>query len=183
METIGGDRKFHEVQQRCYSDGTESWPKAHAAFRKKHALTDLPKWSDGRDLRGVASGRATDNVDICFQMWFKKTEQLHTNSAEVDCPLVMDLSQSAMRVPAGLKLRSLVANSCYYHFRRNRVLFPIEYMSCLGWPLDRLKTPNISTSGLRDLSGESMALPAVGLACMCVLTCMKDSTLWRQSQV
>ena len=99
---------------------------------------------------------------------------MHTQSdlgsvapAKVDeVPVFLDTSQSASRGAFSENyIRAMCASSSYYSFAEDRAIKPYEHLLLLGWSksLVRRAGMELSSSQLRDLAGESMGCPCIGL--------------------
>ena len=161
---------------------SRKWRQAHHDFRVAEDILDAkPVWSREKPLRGVPNNdRVTDCIDAVYSLYHKSiVSSLPAEQAMKvqTCPYILDVSQTLTRKPFCDHIRSMCANSTYYVYGLQRAITPAEHLGLLGWPHD-LNLAHLSHSQIRDLCGESMAMPCIAL-CACVLILsMQDKTVW-----
>ena len=174
--------------------GGKAWVSAHAALRSEHGIgEDWPKWSSRKELWGIPqTARVKDVIDVSVQIYMthllakrqkETTKKLTVKDLKDEewmaCPWYIDISQNASRKPFSNHLRSMVANSCFYSCLKDRVVLPVEHLLVLGWP-SNVVTASLSANSIRELAGESMACPAVGLCMLAMGLALPDTTLWER---
>ena len=78
--------------------------------------------------------------------------------------LLCDCSQNVDRKPWVCKFGTFTTSCEYYSYGLDRMIFEEEKLAMLGFNVRCLNLDSILSSQLRDLAGEAMALPCVGLA-------------------
>ena len=152
----------------------------HAKVRQEEKLTAavLPLWSSTHKLSGVTSARATDAIDLCFQITSQKagyltgaTGELSHCGEDADCfkTLYQDVSQDGARRPWANKVRSMVRNSDIYAWKQDRTLTGSEHLRCLGFETKKLDLSHHTDRELKDLAGEAMAVPSISLVSVAAL--------------
>ena len=118
-------------------------------------------WRAERELLGVAKNeRVLQLLDVAVS--------LHGTEAD----LYIDISQSVDWKPWTIgSIRSVTTGTQIFALQRDRLVTEMELMRCLGFPPWSIPE-GLSRHTLRDLCGQCMALPAVGLAMLSVMTCM-----------
>ena len=97
-----------------------------------------------------------------------------------DCDLYVDVSQSLDWKPWTVgSIRSLTTGSQIFSLRLDRLLTEFEVLLCLGFK--PYSIPELSRTTLRDLAGQCMALPAVGLAMISVLSSLQAPGLFKRA--
>ena len=141
----------------------------HAEIRKKENLPAV-MWSVSRSLAGCgAAPRAIDVIDLTYSRFHKKcTEDGQIPNSDDGlfdhCSWYVDISQEVgRRAYTDGRLRALCGGTTYYSYQRQRLLLPEEHLMCMGWARGSYSREHISDHSLRDLAGESMAPPAIGL--------------------
>ena len=121
--------------------------------------------------------RMLEALDICYARFHKRALVEHPETRDphtglFPCEWVLDLSQDAARKAHAPLIRSMCANSLFFDFGSDRVLHPAEHLVALGWPHDVVQGVGLSPSSVRDLAGESMSPPCIGLAVMALSTAL-----------
>ena len=98
------------------------------------------------------------------------------------CPWIVDVTQSLHRRPWSESVRSMCSSSVFYSFPSQRCFQAKEHLQLLGWPTT-VATHFLPEAQIRDLAGESMAMPAIALAAAAAILCLPDTTLWEQIAV
>ena len=90
--------------------------------------------------------------------------------------LLVDISQSVNRHPWTLgRLHTVTTSTKAYSFALERVLAPEEVLMMYGWPRPMAEAPHsIGRSRMRNLVGETMALPTIGAAIAAVLVAASE---------
>ena len=117
-----------------------------------------------------------DALDLCYSRYHKKCmsadeSRRHPETGLFeDCPWVVDLSQDASRKPHAPNIRAMCANSLYFVYESDRTLQPQEHLNVLGWPHGIASGTSLSSSAIRELAGESMSPPCIGVvgAAVCI---------------
>ena len=152
------------------------WQSTHRALRQQKGITEqFLDWTKHKKVSGVPrTARYLDVINYashCYQLQLLQDKAREDPAVAGDvralgdawkhCPYVCDYTQSADRSPwtAG-HVRSICANSSFYHFGMDRVLLPKEHLMLLGWS-SSTDVSGLSQSAIRDLAGESMACPCV----------------------
>ena len=134
------------------------WQQSHAKLRESLGLCEQDRWSRQHGRHGLPYGeRVSDTIDLAWQQHVALSRRNGEPSPSLQ--LVLDTSQSSYRSAVAPTFRSIVCNSTFFAFARNRMVHPREHMRILGWPEEYI--PDCSASQLRDLSGESMAMPSI----------------------
>ena len=163
------------------------WIKKHAQVRSKHAIKPhFHKWTSECLCTGIpVSDRAHDLVDLAGEVFQSRllAEGVDSKDGEVwkTCDYCLDLSQCGSREPFSQKCRSMVSNTNLFFYPRSRALVPKEHLLLLGWPL-HMSTKGLTPTAIRDLCGESMAVPCVALATMAVVLNIPDGSLWQMGR-
>ena len=163
-----------------------SWRAMHAKTREHWGLTHAPTWSAQKSLTLLPTlDRITDCVDICYAVHHKAARELKntimTEADEIEeCDLILDCSQSVNRKPWSNHVRSICSGSLLYLFKADRCLLPEEHLLLLGWPCHKTRTSMLSAGQVRDLAGESMAMPCIATASAALMLNLPDTTLWPQ---
>ena len=146
----------------------EAWKGKHASMRAKLEAVG-EKWSSTHSLKGITTERGKDVVDLCHEI-------------TKDDAMVVDISQDASRLPWAKRVRSIVKNSELYSFSKDRTLHGVEHLRLLGFPTQKLNIP-LTASELKDVSGEAMAVPAIGLVTFCLLHSVAfPDALWDEGE-
>ena len=170
-----------------YTGRSDGWKQVHETIRQAIPEESRPdrSWDVGHDLRGVgASLRVRDLINLTYEQHHSKMKSLGEelpSSGYYKCDLYLDVSQDAKRnaVMEG-SLRSLCAGSCFYSFRADRSITAAEHLLLCGWSekaVTDVLAVGMKPSILRDLSGESMAPPCVGL-CLTALCLCLGGNVW-----
>ena len=122
--------------------------------------------------------RQKELLDVAYldtQAWLMKEGQA-SERENVISGLVADVSQNIGRRPWGL-IRTFTQSSQVYCFERDRLLLPHERLRCLGFPDVQTLTKDMSFAEASSLVGQAMAVPAVTMACLCLLVaaCEKNA--------
>ena len=156
-------------------DKSAGWCKTHEAARRMERLPAI-SWRAQRYLTGVPPlERPRDVLDLCYQRYWKATEERYKKEGKdfqsligedglIACRLFADLSQDGRRKAFAPHLRSMCSSSAYYTFDRDRMISPWEHLEFLGWHVSRLRLDGLTLHAVRDLAGEAMAAPSIGLA-------------------
>ena len=157
------------------------WHKKHATIREAELgeETDATPWNgQGRETLGLHTERGIDLVNIC---WAIESNKAKAKGEAVPEHLVVDTSQCVTRRPWSYRIRSMTTTSCFFHFSSQRCIVAAEHFKILGFEdlspecLDRL-----SEKKLKDLCGESMSPPCVGLAAASLLVVFRECGLWER---
>eukprot|EP00971_Amphidinium_carterae_P252474 5012224-Amphidinium_carterae.4 len=144
----------------------DAWEAKHAALWHARGGKPSALWSSTHSLIGVSTRRQIDIIDLAWTVWQQKQLQ--------DLPHV-DISQSASRMPVSRGIRSVVSASTLYSYQKDRVVTAAEHWGLLGFPAN-VDLHMLTTSQIRDLSGEAMGLPQVGLCLL--LVALELETVW-----
>eukprot|EP00971_Amphidinium_carterae_P335431 6471264-Amphidinium_carterae.4 len=126
-------------------------------------VKDMPRWSASNEMRGVNSQRARDLIDLACQMQDKED----WGSSKF---LTIDYSQSAERKPwSHSSCKSLVCASSLFICSRDRIAHPVEHAAMLGFDIKTMNFEGLSWSEIRDLTGDAMAAPTVGVVALAFL--------------
>ena len=141
--------------------------KTHQHIRLAEGLPSIA-WSEHKTLRGVSKGaRVIDCIDVAYSRLHKarlQADDLVAADGLFENDLLVDISQDASRKPSTEgQLRALCGGSTLYSMKLDRQLLAMEHLMCLGWGRASLKLSELSENQIRDLAGESMAPPAIGL--------------------
>eukprot|EP00971_Amphidinium_carterae_P333518 6468300-Amphidinium_carterae.6 len=166
----------------------DGWRQKHLEVKQKLGLLDceIPAWTDHKKLGLVQDlDRLRDCINTCYAVHHQKeTKAGKTPTDGVLFPFnqVLDLSQGLDRSPWSTNVRSICGGSNLYIFQQQRCLRPSEHLELLGWPaeLATRKTEKLKHAQVRDLAGESMALPCVALANLALIAVLPDPTLWSE---
>ena len=150
----------------------ENWKLTHQKVRADyHIATDSVMWSTQHKLRGVPQGaaRVRDCIDLAYQVVTAK-------DADADLTnLLVDISQDGSRQAWSSHLRSLTKTSSFYSYQVDRLLCASETLSALGFPT-HLSWQNMSEAQIRDLAGESFAVPCASTCALVLAGLLSD--LW-----
>eukprot|EP00971_Amphidinium_carterae_P288790 5734399-Amphidinium_carterae.1 len=89
--------------------------------------------------------------------------RLTTTLSGLHCNYMVDITQNGHRKPWSVQPRSICGDSKLFFFPRGRALVAVEHLLLMGWKA----TTNVSGATahqVRDLAGEAMAPPCVGMA-------------------
>ena len=159
------------------------WKKHHRQVREKFSLQDkqssrwMEKRGSGYNFR--ASQRVLDMINLAWDVEYSRNRTM--SMEELEQRLMIDISQSAHRIPWSTKLRSITTSTALYSYRLKRVLHPLELLSLLGFPLQKISLKaerEISPKQIQDLAGEAMALPCAGLIAQALALSLP---LWQNS--
>ena len=126
-------------------------------------------WSSSHQLERFVTERARDAIDLCNELWLARSKSQLPGSCSVSAStppqnrLIIDLSQDASRSPWAERMRSRDKNSDFYSYQADRTVLGIEHWMCLGFPTEKLNVQGLTQHELKDVSGEAMACPCVGL--------------------
>ena len=150
---IGRGRKSQKDVSECKVE-TQKWRKNSQTVLKMHQLEKATA-SDQRMLKGLSrTDRVLDLIDVGFA-WFSSKEGA-TDS------IYIDVSQDVGHKPWSRGfVRSLTTSSEVYDGDSDRILLPQEHLALLGFGAVTLG--ELSHRQIRDLAGESMSPPCVGL--------------------
>ena len=149
-------------------------------------LKDAPSFVKGHALAGVAEkARVRDSIDLCYALHHQRMLEKEVGASggpkrnaagffDIDC--VLDTSQDMSRKPWAQRVRSMCSGSAFCYFPRDRMIVPREHLALLGF--GQVCTTSLSHAQLRELSGEAMACPSVGLCLLTLATCLVDKSLW-----
>lgn len=176
-----------DVPEREKRDPRLRWMLESAETRRRLAESGCPMafehpWTDsGALLRGLAgTPRQKDILDIAFLSHSHRLN-LHPGSDEAKeaarssvpggLGLVVDVSQSVERHPWSYeRLHTVTTSTRAYSFSLERVLAAEELLMMHGWPREIAEAPHtIGRAAMRDLVGETMALPTVAAAMAALL--------------
>ena len=156
----------------------------HARVREKYGISsEQRRWTAESSCRGLpCSARARDLVDLCAQIWEKRQRSLGSSDPDClkKCVYIVDISQDGSREPCAERCRSLVSNSSLFCYSRDRLLVPKEHLLLLGWP-QCVRVQHLSPTAQRDLAGESMSPPCVGLAALSACLGLEDRSLFQRA--
>ena len=144
----------------------------HAELKQKKKLHEAPVFSRSHSLRGlklasVGVTRERDCVDIAYAMATKE------GLSSIEC---VDVSQSIWRRKPGMggQIPTLTTGASIFLYQRDRLALPLEGFLFHGWPASVSESiDGLSDAELRDLIGESMALPTMGMALVCCLSALQ----------
>ena len=126
----------------------------------------------------AASERTRDLINVVYRKFHvaKRSQGMIPNpDGFYTCDLVLDVRQDVRRsTKTEGHLRSMCSGSVYYSFCLDRAIQAIEHLALLGWSQASLSSiaQEFSPSMIRDLAGESMACPCVGLAASALALCV-----------
>ena len=92
------------------------------------------------------------------------------------CDVYIDISQDGRRKAFAPHIRSMCSNASYYSYEHDRLISPVEHLKFLGWDVSRLSLRGLSLNAVRDLAGEAMSAPSIGV-CITALALQIDSAL------
>ena len=176
----------------------EAWKGVHSKLRDELPVDSLPpkKWTASHKLAALPqSTRVRDLVDLLHAQSYSKLKLDPRTAAEPDTAfertqLIVDVTQDARRHTCSVNcshgsqsLRSMCSGSNFYMFSRDRCVVPCEHMMLLGWSPAEIKrvlnnTPSLKPSALRDLAGEGMGAPCIGLAVASLMLVM-GGQIWQ----
>ena len=164
-----------------------AWQRSHEHARRTEALPRL-SWCEHKYLTAVpALHRPRDVVDLTYQRYHKSMlaecqkkgacfESLLDKHGLLPCSLLVDVSQDGRRKAYAQHIRSMCSNACYYSFTQDRLVSPVEHLKFLGWDVGRLSFRNLTANAIRDLAGEAMSAPSIGI-CITALALQIDAAL------
>ena len=82
---------------------------------------------------------------------------------------MVNVSQDIARRAWGYVCPTLCKSSELFSYDRQRMIHPAEHLITLGFDISGLKLSQFSHKELKDLSGDSMAMPCVVTVMACVL--------------
>ena len=145
---------FEELQCRKGKAAKTTWQQSSASMWERLSTSAKKKrWSEDHELLGIRTARCRDVVDLGW-------------AHSLTTPLYCDVSQSASQKPWSKTLRSMVSQSQFYSYSRDRLITSREHWQLLGFDATRLKFLDLSPSQVKNLAGEAMAPPNVTLVCM-----------------
>ena len=157
-----------------------------AAVREVNGLSDMafPKWTSQKQLHMVpCNERVLDLIDSVYGLHHKSlnlSESAKASQLVQPCSLIVDITQSLARKVFSTSVRSMCSHSQYYSYELDRLLLPVEHYALLGWKLSDIEVGFLTGAQQRDLAGESMAVPCVGLACAALALSLPLEDLWKQ---
>ena len=127
-------------------------------------------WRAQKQLLGVAQNpRVLQLLDVAVS--------IHGRDAD----LYVDISQSLDWKPWTIgSIRSVTTGTQIFSLQRDRLVTEVELMRCLGFPPWSIPA-SLSRHALRDLGGQCMALPAVGLALISVISAFDVPGLYKRA--
>lgn len=175
------------VPERDEAERVEQWKADSAEARGRLEAAGCPlafgnPWTDTRPtLRGLAgTGRQKDILDVaflssCHQLGLhpasREAEEAARGHATGSLGLLVDVSQSVQRRPWSLSnLHTVTTSTKAYSCLLERVLAPEEVLLIYGWPRAMAEANhNLGRAAMRNLVGETMALPTIAVAMVSML--------------
>ena len=127
-------------------------------------VASTARWSEMHNLSGVVNERCVDLINLAW-------------ASVGRLPLYCDLSQSASRKPWCQSVRSIVSASVIYSFEADRILILEEHYRLLGIDME---LPPLTPGDHRNLTGEAMAAPSVGLGILLAVAQLPD--VWERQE-
>ena len=185
---------LHVLCEASGGGGGQKWKEVHATMRAS-LPSPTPCWSRSHCMKGVGPApRVLDVIDVIYSRYHHvAAESLKDNEdgkeSKVDmeagrckpCSLIVDVSQDARRgAYADAAVRSMCSGSVFYSYQHDRLLCPSEHLLLLGWNRGVVESlpDSLTPPMLRELSGESMACPSVGVALSALLATM-GAGVWK----
>lgn len=107
-------------------------------------------------------------MDLLDVAWHSSTRgKSEKEVQEVQQILVCDISQGVERSPWHTMVPTFTTSGEYYMFGPDRLIEEPEKLSALGF--DKVNLEGLSTSEVKDLAGEAMALPSIGSILIAVI--------------
>ena len=156
------------------------WEEESARLRATLRLHDRRPWTASQGFKGHGlphTRRVKDLLDVCF------AERCKQIGADVSVPRVakefsgmqnflVDVSQSHSRRTSSNvagEAPCLTTSSQLYSFKLDRALVAYENLLLQGWPPSTQIPACMSEEDVRDLAGEGIALPCLGLVVSALL--------------
>ena len=118
-------------------------------------------WTDLGGARGVCGERKLDLVNVAWAMHEAENARLNRPVADLKHNLFVDLAQTILRKPWGVRLRSARQRCQIYSFEYDRCLVGSDLMRICGWPKGLLD--GCSESDLMAVATESTSVPLASL--------------------
>ena len=113
-------------------------------------------------------------MDIAFAMYVKSCNGVVHGPDR--CDWLVDVSQDASRKPWSRVFRSLHKGSEIFCMCKDRLALPQEHLRMLGLPC--CTTDHLTGSVVRELAGEGMGAPCIGVCMISLFVSLQDSSLW-----
>ena len=140
----------------------------------RHSLNTSKAWAGWTSQPGFASRgikvtpRVKDLMD-CAVAWHLRNRNLplwlSEDSKAALSEVFIDVSQNHVRLPWS-KLDNVAPcftrSTCMYSCQRDSVVYPEEMARMMGWPSDMDVPGNVTSQKLKDMVGNSIALPCLG---------------------
>ena len=147
----------------------KKWPAKHASLRAKLQASGptRERYSSCHDVRGFSNARTLDAIDVCYEATSSAQQEQH------QC-VILDTSQDLGRLPWGKGvIPTLTRSSDLYFYPQHRAIAGLEHLRVLGFHTDELDFSASPDTALRDLSGDSMAVPVVSLMAVALILVMQ----------
>ena len=162
--------------------GTE-WQACSSEVRGQLEIGHGNNWAARPGTRGVPnSARQHDAVNIAYADHYRQVKKLVPNATveQVTRDLFVDVNPSVKYRSWGW-VKGMTTGSQYYSFELKRELEPIEHLLLLGFDTNRLDTTNLSSSDMRDLTGNAHSLLQTGIVMFSLLLNMNLPVVFCQS--
>ena len=158
---------------RAQSNGAvEVWKAKHESVRQKNGIEHQLPWSMGLPELIGKSARTRDIIDLGYTI----LKSLSTPEPE-DSVMFIDTSQCATRSPWCLRTVNVLTTSTeLFSYGARRYLIPREYFRLMGF--EGFNPGSLSPSCQKDLMGEGMSIPCIGLVLYALATSMP--TFWER---
>ena len=127
-------------------------------MKDKHGLGEVQPYTQSHRCLGVHASRTLDAIDV---VWAMNQKEAFRGKPSIR---VMDLSQNCWRTASmGHGIPTLTTSSDLFLFTRDRIATPVEHALVMGWPHDEdlVRLSRFPHTQIRDLIGESMAVPSI----------------------
>ena len=151
----------HERKHHSSRTPVQQWLQHSSRVRTALGIPrDAMPWSDlGKKLHGV--GDCSRKHDLINVAWAARVREVQGGAPLTRLVSIVwcDLSQSVVRKPWGLKLRSFKGRAQIYSYEFDRVLSGVDCMKVHGWPQSMLS--HVRQSDFLTAVSEGTSLPMV----------------------
>eukprot|EP00971_Amphidinium_carterae_P342084 6481258-Amphidinium_carterae.1 len=151
------------LRPQAAKSSSEAWLKSHEKLRSKLQSGSSVLWCDTHELHGLPStARVVDALNLTASLF--KNENKDAGQEQVLIDFTQDMSRKPFQAGA---FRTITRTTEFYSFSRDRVVLPAEHLCVLGWC--NVKLEELSPGEVKDLAGDGMALPVIGLVVLSML--------------